>query len=99
LIAFADALSLALCGDLRAPLELEAPGHAGETVQLRLADKPGAPFTFTLSPWPFGEDALTFEGEARALPAEGRFPDEAAMRRWSAAPERVAFQARLLADR
>jgi Protein of unknown function (DUF3891) len=99
LVAFADALSLALCGDLKAPLELEASGRAGETIRLRLAEKPRAPFTFTLSPWPFGEDALTFEGEARALPAEGRFPDEATMRRWLAAPERVAFQARLLSDR
>ena len=99
LVAFADALSLALCGDLKAPLELEAPGRAGETVRLSLAEKPSAPFTFILSPWPFGEDVLTFEGEARALPAEGRFPDEAAMRRWLAAPQRVAFQARLLSDR
>ena len=29
LIAFVDALSLALCGDLRAPLDLEAPGRDG----------------------------------------------------------------------
>jgi hypothetical protein len=97
-VALADALSLALCGDLKAPLELEAPVRASETVRLRLADKPDAPFTFTLSPWPFGEDALTFEAEARALPAGGRFPDEAAMRRWLAAPERVTFQARLVSE-
>ena len=38
---------------------------------------------------------LIVEGEARPLPSEGRFSDEAAMKRWLAAPERVTFTARL----
>lgn len=35
LIAFADTLSLALCGDLKAPLDLEAPGPCGEALTIR----------------------------------------------------------------
>jgi hypothetical protein len=38
---------------------------------------------------------LIVEGEGRPLPSDGRFPDEAAMRSWFAAPERVTFAARL----
>jgi hypothetical protein len=63
---------------------------------LRLAARPGRPFDFTLSPWPFRIDAITLEGEARPLPAAGRFADEAAMQAWFAAPERALFEARLL---
>ena len=32
LIAFADTLSLALCGEMKAPLDLEAPGRGGEAL-------------------------------------------------------------------
>lgn len=95
LVALADALSLALCGDLRAPLDFQAPDRNGEMTNLRLTERPGQPFEFALAPWPFRVDALDFEGEARALPAAGRFADEAAMRAWFAAPERAAFRARL----
>jgi hypothetical protein len=48
-----------------------------------------------LSPWPFRISELIVEAEARLLPGEGRFSDEAAMKRWLAAPERVTFTARL----
>jgi hypothetical protein len=96
LLALVDTLSLALCGELKAPLDLEAPGRNGDTVSMRLVERAGHPFDFILSPWPFRLDALIVEGEARPLPAEGRFSDDAGMRAWLAAPERSAFHARLL---
>jgi hypothetical protein len=95
LVAFADALSLALCGELKAPLDLEAPGRGGEALTMRLAERPTRSFDFVLSPWPFRANELVVEGEARPLPAEGRFPDEGAMKTWFASPERVIFRARL----
>jgi hypothetical protein len=95
LIAFVDTLSLALCGELSAPLDIEAPDRGGAIRTLRLSVRPGSAFDFILSPWPFRESALIVEGEARQLPAEGRFADEAAMGLWLAAPERVRFTSRL----
>jgi hypothetical protein len=96
LVALVDTLSLALCGELAAPLDLAGPARDGSMRPLRLEARPGRPFDFTLSPWPFRAEAIALEGEARALPAEGRFADEAAMKAWFARPERVAFAARLL---
>jgi Protein of unknown function (DUF3891) len=93
LIAFADTLSLALCGDLKAPLDLEAPGRAGNALSVTLAERPGSSFEFVLSPWPFRTGELVAEGEARPLP--GRISDELAMRNWMASPNRVTFRARL----
>ena len=98
LLAFADTLSLALCGELRAPMELEAPDRNGESVTLRLTERPDRPFEFNLSPWPFRAAAISVEGEARALPEDGRFPDEAAMRAWLASPRRAPFRAHLSAE-
>jgi hypothetical protein len=98
LIALVDTLSLALCGELKAPLDLEAPDRHGELKTLRLVERPGHPFDFILSPWPFRSDAVTVEGEARPLPAAGRLADEAAMRAWLKAPQRTTFHARLMAD-
>ncbi len=95
LIAFADTLSLALCGDLKPPLDLEAPTRGGDTLRLRLAERPGSSIDFVLSPWPFRTDELAVEGEARPLPKTGRLSDEAAMRHWMAFPDRVVFRARL----
>jgi hypothetical protein len=97
LVAFVDALSLALCGELRAPLDLEAPGRDGAMRKLRLTERAVRSFDFTLSPWPFREGALVLEGEGRLLPPPGRCDDEASMRRWLAEPERVTFSARLAA--
>jgi Protein of unknown function (DUF3891) len=99
LVALVDTLSLALCGELKAPLDLQAPDRHGELKTLRLVERPGQPFDFILSPWPFRAQVVTVEGEARPLPAEGRFADEAGMRVWLAGPERTAFHARLTADR
>jgi hypothetical protein len=95
LIAFVDTLSLALCGELPAPLDIEAPRENGAPQSLRLTERPGSRFDFVLSPWPFREGALTVEGQARALPEEGRFSDKASMRRWLDTSERSSFTARL----
>jgi hypothetical protein len=95
LIAFADTLSLALCGDLKAPLDLEAPARGGDALRMRLAERPGSSFDFVLSPWPFRTSELVVEGEARPLPERGRFSDEIVMRSWMASPDRVVFRARL----
>jgi Protein of unknown function (DUF3891) len=96
LVALVDTLSLALCGELRTPIELEAPTSGGGTETLTLTERPGHPFDFVLSPWPLRESLLTVEGEARPLPATGRFADEMAMRTWLKSPERTVFRARLM---
>ena len=98
LIACVDTLSLALCGELAAPLSVEAPGRGGETISLSLAAKPGAAFDFTLSPWPFRERELTLEGEGLLLPESGAFSDESHMRTWLTTGPRRAFSAHLSAD-
>jgi hypothetical protein len=98
LVALVDTLSLALCGELKAPLDLEAPDRDGELKTLRLVERPLHPFDFILSPWPFRAEVVTVEGEARPLPAEGRFADEAAMQAWLKVPQRTTFHARLMAD-
>ncbi len=96
LIAFADTLSLAICGELKTPLEILAPDRAGGMVSLRLVALPDDPAAFTLSPWPFRGGAVAVEGEARRLPAGGRFENEAAMLAWLALPQRVSFRGRLM---
>lgn len=94
LIALSDTLSLALCGELKTPLDLEAPGRAG-LVTLKLAERALGSFDFALSPWPFRVNELVAEGEARPLPPAGRFSNEAAMKAWLKLPERAVFRARL----
>ncbi len=98
LVALVDAVSLALCGELKTPIDLEAPSSRGGAETLRLIERPGHPFDFVLSPWPFRKDVLTVEGEARPLPAAGRFDNEAAMRAWLKSPERRVFRARLMSE-
>ena len=95
LLAFADTLSLALCGELKPPLTLHAPDRDGRTRSLRLTAHATHPGKFVLSPWPFRGDAVLVHGQARRLPPAGRFADAAAMRRWLASPARVAFDALL----
>jgi hypothetical protein len=94
-LAFSDTLSLALCGELKAPLDLAAPGRGGDALTIRIAERPQRPFDFVLSPWPFRTNELVVEGKARPLPSAGRFSDEDAMKTWLALPERVVFSARL----
>ena len=93
LVAVVDTLSLALCGELKTPLELEAPKASGGIETLTLTERPSHPFDFVLSPWPLREGLLTVEGEARPLPGTGRFVDEAAMRTWLKSPGRRVFRA------
>jgi hypothetical protein len=89
LIALVDALSLALCGDLKVPLEISAPD--GRTLRLEAQRED----VFTLSPWPFRQGPLLLEAEAIPLPQEGRFETEAAMRAWHQDTARVRFLVRL----
>jgi hypothetical protein len=95
LLALADTVSLALCGELKTPLDLQAPDRNGDRVAMQLLEQPGRPFHFVLSPWPFRQSSLTVEGEARPLPPAGRLSNETEMRSWLASPERVVFSARL----
>ena len=95
LLAFSDTLSLALCGELKAPLDLEAPGRDGSSLAIRVTSGPAHPFEFVVSPWPFRTNELVVEGQARPLPAADRLSDKGAMRTWLTLPERVNFSARL----
>jgi len=94
-LALADTVSLALCGELKAPLVLPAPGRNGDAVAMRLVEHPGHAFGFALLPWPFRKNSLTVEGEARPLPPAGRLSNETAMRSWLASADRVVFSAQL----
>ena len=78
LIAFADTLSLGLCGGITLPLEIPGSGAP----EYRMA-REGA--VCTLTPWPFAPETITVNIEARPLPAE-RFETEAAMLDWLATP-------------
>ncbi len=97
LIAFVDNLSLALCGELKTPLELPLPVFGSAERRIAVTAKPDAPDEFTLSPWPFARERVAIEGEGRRLPAAGRFADEAAFRAWGETAPRTIFSARLSA--
>ncbi len=88
LIAFVDALSLALCGALRLPADLDLPTGAVRVTE-------AAPWDFRLDPWPFRDAAFEIEGQGRRLPGDGGFQDEAAMRAWLRSASWEAFSARL----
>ena len=90
LLAFADTLSLVLCGALPVPPHLDVAGRT-----IRLTACPDAPDTYSLDPWPFVPDEVTFETEARALPPSGRLADEPGMRAWLADPTRVVMRSGL----
>ena len=96
LVALVDTLSLALCGEVTTPIDLQAPDRNGDVVTLRLVERRARPYDFILSPWPFRTEVVAVEGEARPLPAEGRFLREADMRAWLLAPKRTEFHARLM---
>src|ERR1700727_3045450 len=95
-ISEADSAAAQTYLETQAPIDLEAPNARGGTETLRLIERPGHPFHFVLSPWPLRTDVLTVEGEARPLPAAGRFDNEAAMRTWLKSPERTVFRAHLM---
>lgn len=96
LLACVDTLSLALCGELEVPLEVEVPLLAGGTRKLRLEKRLDAPAEFGLEPWPFRKDEVVVTGEARRLPAEGRFGSEPEMRAWLDEASHVTFHVRLV---
>ena len=85
LIAFADTLSLMLCGALPVSAPLQIARHA---IELDVH----ADGSYGLDPWPFAADTLPIEIEARPLPAIGRFADEGAMRDWLADPARITLR-------
>lgn len=93
MIAFVDALSLALCGELKPPLELAFPVHGGAARKLKLEAAPGPAYEFTLEPWPFVKQSLAFEGEGRRL--RPSYPDEATFREEFATAPRATISARL----
>jgi hypothetical protein len=95
LIAFVDALSLVICGELKAPIEIEAPDGKGGIRSLKVTERAGRPFEFVVSPWPFRGEDIAIEGDGRRLPDEGRFADEPSFRRWMASAERTPFRSRL----
>lgn len=90
LLAFADTLSLVLCGALPRPTQLDVAGRT-----ITLLPCPDAPDTYSLAPWPFVLDEVTFETEARVLPSSGRFADEPGMLAWLADPTRVVARSGL----
>ena len=77
------------------PLQVKAPDRTGGMLTFQLMAQPGSAAEFTLTPWPFKGEALVVEGEARTMPEAGKFANEAELRAWLAAPERVVFRARL----
>ena len=85
LVAFADTLSLILCGALpvSAPLDI---AHNPITLSVE------ADGSFGLDPWPFSATTLSFEIEARPLPEAGRFSVAEAMRDWLADPARTTLR-------
>jgi len=91
LIAFVDTLSLALCGALPLPLELDGPGRENAQARYRLVQQAGETFGFSLSPWPFRGETVTIGVEARLVPG-GRFASEAEMRAWSASAPRTPLR-------
>ena len=91
LIAFADNLSLILCGALPSPSDIEVGGRA-----IGLRAVPGTAGTYSLDPWPLASDDVVFEIEARPLLTSGRLADVDAMRAWLSDPTRVVMRSRLL---
>ena len=91
LLAFADTISLVLCGALPMPPQIEV---AGRTLDRTPAVDDA--HACSLRPWPFAPDEIAFETEARALPPSGRLADEAAMRAWLADPSRIEVRSRLV---
>ena len=93
LIAFADTLSLGLCGGVPLPLELDGPSPGGASVRYRMV-RGTEPFSCTLSPWPFAPGSLPITLAARTLPPGG-FAAEADMRAWADAAAPTTLTVRL----
>ena len=89
LIAFADTLSLVLCGALPVSTPLDI---GGAPIVLWVCPDGSV----GLDPWPFASDRLSLEIEARPLPEAGRFADVAAMQAWLADPARTMLRRHLV---
>ena len=89
LIGFVDALSLLVCGALRAPARFELPGVGA------IQASEASAWDFRFSPWPFQGGPFEIEGLGRRLPDSGVFTDEMEMRAWIAAPTLERFATRL----
>ncbi len=95
LIAFADTLSLVLCGALPLPQRIEAPTRSGLVRSITVQQHPDQAGSLVVDPWPFRDDSVAIEVEARCLPPAGRFADVDSMRAWLADPARRTLRARL----
>jgi hypothetical protein len=96
LIAFADTLSLVVCGALPLPTRIEVPAGYGPARHIHVHSHPDRTGTVVVDPWPFSSDFITIEVEARSLPPAGRFADSASMHAWLAEPSRRTLQSRLV---
>jgi hypothetical protein len=96
LIAFADTLSLVVCGALPLPQQIEVPTRSGPARILTVQAHPDRAGTMVVDPWPFRNDFVAIEVEARPLPLAGRFANAESMHAWLAEPARRTLQSRLL---
>ncbi len=80
-IAFVDALSLVVCGELKTPIDIETPDGDGGILRVNVKERAERAFEFVISPWPFNVEDIVIEGEGRRLPPGGRFTDELGFRR------------------
>jgi hypothetical protein len=90
----ADRMSLEICWGVTEEAHVPNVPTAGtDRVELRLKSPRGDPGDLVLAPWPFAADRVDVLCEGRRL--QGRFPDEAAMRRALDEAERVTIAATL----
>jgi len=69
--ALVDTLSLALCGELKAPLDPGGSGSPWRAQDLRLAEAARAAVRFHPLAMPFRSEVVTVEGEARHCRQQG----------------------------
>jgi hypothetical protein len=87
-----DGLSLALCSGWQPFTSREVPSQAGPVeIELRSIELHAGDGTYTLDPWPFGEDRVEVRCEGRRL--RSRYEDEQAMHEAlaAAAPVTLTF--------
>ena len=99
LIAFADTLSLVVCGALPMPQRIDAPTRSGPVRCITVQPHPDGDGMIVVDPWPFRDDSVAIEVEARPLPPAGRFAGVEPMRAWLADPTRCTLRSRLVPPR
>ncbi len=92
LIAFADTLSLGLCGGVTLPLDIPDPTGGPASYRMERCTGPGT--ACTLSPWPFATPRFDITVDARPLPG-GRLDNDSAMRQWLESDARSSTTLRL----